>query len=118
MLSHHTQPVTGATLPTSTLAHVDAAVCQELTVLQGRAWSPRATISVVEISTDGGATWEETTLTGDNDPSEGVEWEHPWRPGEAGTHVVVLRTSDSAGSVATTEPGIRVTVAPTRRLAG
>ena len=117
MLTDHTQPVRGATLPTSTLAHVDAAVCHALTVLQGRAWSHGATISVVEVSTDGGRTWDEATLTGDNDASEGVEWEHPWRPARAGTHVVVLRTSDSAGAVATTEPGIPVTVAAAR-LAG
>lgn len=66
-------------------------------VLRGRAWSGEATISVVEISTDGGAAWHETTLTGANEPSGWVEWEHPWTPDRAGPHELVTRATDSRG---------------------
>lgn len=85
--------------PTSTLAHVGSPRCADLVVLRGRAWSAGATISVVELSTDSGETWEETTLTGTNETSAGLEWEHPWRPTATGTHTLLTRARDSAGGV-------------------
>ena len=51
-----------------------------MTVLRGRAWAGEATVGVVEVSTDGGHTWDEATLTGPNEPSSWVEWEHAWTP--------------------------------------
>lgn len=68
-----------------------------LTVLRGRAWSGEASIRMVEISTDGGETWDEATLTGANEPSGWVEWEHPWTPARDGEHVLLSRATDSAG---------------------
>ena len=68
-----------------------------MTVLRGRAWSGVASIRMVEISTDGGETWDEATLTGANEPSGWVEWEHPWTPARDGEHVLLSRATDSAG---------------------
>ncbi|MCW2844681.1 MAG: sulfite oxidase [Nocardioides sp.] len=68
-----------------------------MSVLRGRAWSGEATVSVVELSTDGGATWQETTLTGPNEPSSWVEWEHAWTPSQTGPHELVTRATDSRG---------------------
>ena len=59
-----------------------------ISVLRGRAWSGGATVAVVEVSTDGGRTWQEATLTGPNEPSSWVAWEHAWTPGTAGVHEV------------------------------
>jgi DMSO/TMAO reductase YedYZ molybdopterin-dependent catalytic subunit len=70
-----------------------------MTVLRGRAWAGEATVGVVEVSTDGGQTWHETTLTGPNEPSSWVEWEHAWTPDEAGSHDLVSRATDSRGRV-------------------
>jgi DMSO/TMAO reductase YedYZ molybdopterin-dependent catalytic subunit len=66
-------------------------------VLRGRAWSGEAGIRTVEVSTDGGATWDEATLTGPNEPSSWVAWEHRWTPECPGTHVLVSRATDSRG---------------------
>lgn len=74
----------------------DLAVGQ-LSVLRGRAWSGEASIRMVEVSTDGGATWDEASLTGPNEPSGWVAWEHPWTPSAAGPHVLLTRATDSLG---------------------
>ncbi len=68
-----------------------------LTVLRGRAWSGEASIRMVEVSTDGGRTWDEASLTGDNEPSAWVAWEHPWTPTAPGEHVLLTRATDSDG---------------------
>ena len=48
-------------------------------------------------SNDGGLTWDEASLTGPNEESAWVEWEHPWIPEAAGDHVLVTRATDSRG---------------------
>ena len=68
-----------------------------MSVLRGRAWSGGATVAAVEVSTDGGRTWHEATLTGRNEPSSWVEWEHAWTPGTAGVHELLTRATDSHG---------------------
>ena len=66
--------------------------------MRGRAWSGFGGIERVEVSTDGGATFEEATL---DDPLGEAAW-RPWRyewdatPGE---HVLCSRATDSAGNV-------------------
>ncbi len=73
-----------------------------MSVLRGRAWSGGATVAAVEVSTDGGQSWHEATLTGPNEPSSWVEWEHAWTPGAAGVHELLTRATDSHGR---TQPG-------------
>lgn len=76
---------------------VGAPAAGRLTVLRGRAWAGEASIRMVEVSTDGGQTWDEASLTGPNEPSAWVEWEHPWIPERAGEQVLVTRATDSLG---------------------
>ena len=66
-------------------------------VLRGRAWSGEASIKAVEVSTDGGSTWAAATLTGDNEPSAWVAWEHLWTPSAPGEHVLMTRATDTDG---------------------
>jgi hypothetical protein len=68
-----------------------------VSVLRGRAWAGEASVRIVEVSTDGGETWDEASLTGPNEPSAWVEWEHPWIPDRPGAHVLVARATDSLG---------------------
>ena len=68
-----------------------------VSVLRGRAWAGDASIRMVEVSADGGRTWDEASLTGPNERSAWVEWEHPWTPATAGAHVLVTRATDSLG---------------------
>ena len=65
-------------------------------VLRGRAWSGDATITRVEVSSDG-ATWHDARLVGPNEPSAWVAWELPWTPSASGTHEVRVRATDSLG---------------------
>ena len=44
-----------------------------------------------------GLTWDEAHLTGTNEPSSWVEWEHPWTPSAAGEHLLMTRATDSLG---------------------
>jgi sulfane dehydrogenase subunit SoxC len=66
-------------------------------VLRGRAWSGRAPIARVEVSSDGGATWQAADLGGRPGPWAWVAWSFPWEatPGE---HELCSRTTDQAGN--------------------
>jgi DMSO/TMAO reductase YedYZ molybdopterin-dependent catalytic subunit len=76
---------------------VDSPAVDKVSVLRGRAWAGEAAIRVVEVSTDGGLTWDEASLTGPNEPSAWVAWEHSWIPRRSGEHVLVTRATDSLG---------------------
>jgi DMSO/TMAO reductase YedYZ molybdopterin-dependent catalytic subunit len=72
--------------------------------IEGRAWSGHAPVAAVEISTDGGATWQEAQL----DPSElGAwawrRWSYEWNAC-SGQHVLACRARDEAGNAQATEP--------------
>ena len=73
-------------------------------VLQGRAWSGEAEIAGVDVSTDGGETWEEAEL----EPYSLGRWAwRPWRfvwrarPGE---FELCCRARDAAGNIQPLEP--------------
>lgn len=78
---------------TCTLETDHALTCGQLVVLRGRARTAATSLAYVEVSTDGGATWEEATITGDNEPHSWVEWEHPWTPTRAGGQIVLTRAT-------------------------
>ncbi|WP_101391337.1 sulfite oxidase [Streptomyces sp. TLI_146] len=66
--------------------------------LEGRAWSGRAPVTRVEVSTDGGRGWYEAEL----DPADGHawawrRWRAPWRA-TPGSHVLSARATDADGA--------------------
>jgi DMSO/TMAO reductase YedYZ molybdopterin-dependent catalytic subunit len=67
-------------------------------LLQGRAWSGRAPIARVEVSSDGGATWRPADLAERPSKWAWVAWSSPWEatPGE---HELCSRATDEAGNV-------------------
>jgi len=71
--------------------------------LRGRAWSGQGTIEHVEVSTDGGATFNAAVL----DPPIGANawrgWSFDW-DAEPGEHEVCSRATDSAGNTQPLEP--------------
>lgn len=79
---------------------VDAGLC----TLSGRAWSGGAQISGVEVSTDGGESWDAAELG----PEPGSQW--AWRgwsyrwDAEPGAHVVCCRARDEAGDEQPLDP--------------
>ncbi len=68
--------------------------------VRGAAWAGEAEVAKVEVSTDGGKTWEPARLIGKSAPFAWRLWEHEWRtPAKAGRHVVLARATDGHGRV-------------------
>jgi hypothetical protein len=67
-------------------------------VIEGRAWSGRAAVTRVEVSTDGGVSWRDAMLDPEVDhPRAWRRWTYDWSalPGD---HELLVRASDAAGS--------------------
>jgi len=65
--------------------------------LHGRSWSGGAPIRRVEVSTDGGASWERAHVRGPNRQYGWARWTFPWRSPEPGAHQVLARATDRDG---------------------
>jgi hypothetical protein len=64
----------------------------------------------VEISVDGGATWEPTTITTDLDGN--VTWSFTWTPENQGTVNVKSRAFDDSGNMENAGTGITLNILP------
>jgi DMSO/TMAO reductase YedYZ molybdopterin-dependent catalytic subunit len=65
--------------------------------VHGAAWSGSGKIVKVEVTTDGGATWNESAL-GDSVANAWCLWEFHWQtPSKPGSQVLIARATDSAG---------------------
>lgn len=68
--------------------------------IHGAAWSGEGQVVRVEVSTDGGETWADTTLTGEPRPYTWRLWEYQWQtPSQAGPHILMARATDDQGRV-------------------
>ena len=66
--------------------------------ITGLAWSGRGRVTKVEVSTDGGATWHESQLTGTPEPKAHVRFQYMWNwQGEEAT--LLSRATDETGQV-------------------
>ncbi len=64
----------------------------------GAAWASDGEIAKVELSTDGGSTWNEATLLGESKPNAWRLWEFNWKtPSAPGRQTLVARATDSLG---------------------
>jgi len=81
------QPETGATIPPNSTVRV-----------HGAAWSGEAEITKVEISLDGGATWDLAQLFGDPVRNSWRLWDYDWAtPPKSGPQTLMARATDSSG---------------------
>lgn len=72
--------------------------------LAGRAWSGRAPVERVEVSTDGGATWADAEVADElGSPWAWRAWRLRWTA-EPGDHELCCRAHDGAGGVQPLEP--------------
>ncbi|HEY2498201.1 MAG TPA: sulfite oxidase [Candidatus Angelobacter sp.] len=78
-------PVHGATVKAGTVR------------IHGTAWTSDAEITRVDISTDGGATWNIADLEGDSAAHAWRLWSYIWKSAGPGDHVVMSRATDSRG---------------------
>ncbi len=63
-------------------------------------------VSLVEVSTDGGSTWNPATNTGTNFST----WEYSWTLPADGSYVIKSRATDNAGNIEDAGAGINVTI--------
>jgi DMSO/TMAO reductase YedYZ molybdopterin-dependent catalytic subunit len=81
------RPAEGETVP----ATASIRVC-------GAAWTCDAEITKVELSTDGGATWNEAQLLGESNLNAWRLWEFNWQtPSQPGKRTLMARATDSLG---------------------
>jgi sulfane dehydrogenase subunit SoxC len=106
---------------------LDAGPCR----LQGRAWSGWAPVERVEVSVDGGVTWDDAELSGQLGERAWRGWSYAWDASEPGEYVICSRATDAAGNAQPVDPPwnlkgfanneverIRVTVRPARATGG
>jgi DMSO/TMAO reductase YedYZ molybdopterin-dependent catalytic subunit len=102
----------------------DRTVAAGEVLLQGRAWSGHAPVDRVEVSADGGETWDAAELEPAGEPWAWRGWSFRWNA-EPGEHVLCCRARDEAGNEQPHEPpwnlggyannavqAVRVTVTP------
>ena len=71
----------------------------------GAAWTSEAEITNVDVSVDGGATWQQATLLGEAVRNAWQMWEYDWQvPRVCGKATVIARAMDSKGR---TQPDVR-----------
>jgi DMSO/TMAO reductase YedYZ molybdopterin-dependent catalytic subunit len=81
------KPAQGETVP------ANSNVC-----VHGAAWTSGGEIAKVELSTDGGSTWNEANLLGESKPNAWRLWEFNWKtPSVPGRQTLVARATDSLG---------------------
>jgi DMSO/TMAO reductase YedYZ molybdopterin-dependent catalytic subunit len=71
--------------------------------LQGAAWAGEAGIARVEISADGGVTWQQAQLGKDQAKYAWRLWHHVWKAPKAGDYTLMSRATDSQGR---TQPAV------------
>ncbi len=66
--------------------------------VHGAAWTTDGEITKVELSTDGGSTWDDTSLIGERQPNAWRLWEFNWQtPRAPGKRTLIARATDSSG---------------------
>jgi DMSO/TMAO reductase YedYZ molybdopterin-dependent catalytic subunit len=65
--------------------------------LHGRSWSGAAPIERVEVSLDGGATWQRLQLSGPSRRHSWAHWKVRWVPPSVGTYELLARATDKDG---------------------
>jgi DMSO/TMAO reductase YedYZ molybdopterin-dependent catalytic subunit len=66
--------------------------------VHGAAWTGESEVAKVEVSADGGKTWQEAKLLDKSAKYAWRLWEYPWRtPGQAGRYTLMARATDKRG---------------------
>ncbi|MEN3333143.1 MAG: hypothetical protein V7641_2508 [Blastocatellia bacterium] len=69
------------------------------TTICGAAWCGDAEIARVEVTTDGGRTWQAAVLGSDRAPQAWRLWSYEWQPAAAGKVMIAARAYDTRGHV-------------------
>ena len=93
-----THPLTALTVKSVIAAPSDGAnVNPGRVMVHGAAWAGEADITKVEISTDGGASWNPAALSHEQAHYAWRLWSYAWRADKAGDHAIMSRATDNLG---------------------
>ena len=68
--------------------------------VKGSAWTADGEITKVELSTDGGNSWQSATLGNESQPNAWRLWEFEWKvPNQSGQCTLLARATDSRGQI-------------------
>ncbi len=67
--------------------------------MQGVAFAGLRGVSKVEVTTDGGATWQPATITAKPSPQSWALWEYPWTPTKNGNYKLGVRCYEESGAL-------------------
>ena len=81
----------------------DGAVKGSETSITGIAFAGDRGVSKVEVSSDGGATWEPAEIKNALSPLSWVLWRKRWRPSRPGKHRLLVRATDGSGQTQTSQ---------------
>ena len=65
--------------------------------IKGAAWTGRGQVEKVEVSVDGGKSWQAAALGKERAPGAWVLWEYLWKSPEAGEQTLMVRAFDDRG---------------------
>ena len=71
--------------------------------LSGLAWAGRAAVKSVQVSVDGGETWDNASLNGPSDTYSWQKWRLDWIPANLGHHTLIAKAIDSDDNEQPTE---------------
>jgi len=95
-----THPVTGLTVKSLIAGPSNEARLKPgAQVVRGVAWAGEAEITRVDISTDGGASWNPARLGKDQAKYAWRLWSYAWKPSRSGDYSILSRATDSQGRV-------------------
>jgi Big-like domain-containing protein/N,N-dimethylformamidase beta subunit-like protein len=89
---------TDATPPTSVVSPVGPAQVNQPVIVSGTAVDVGGAVGSVEVSTDGGQTWNPANGRG--------QWSFAWTPTQAGTYTIRSRAADDSANLEQPGPGI------------
>lgn len=73
--------------------------------VRGIAFGGRSPVGRVEISMDGGRSWEAASLTPPLSPHAWTHWSYPWRIPRPGSYVLAVRAVDGTGAMQSADAG-------------
>jgi DMSO/TMAO reductase YedYZ molybdopterin-dependent catalytic subunit len=81
----------------------DAVPLGEPSTMQGVAYGGLRGVSEVEVTTDGGATWQPATITANPSPQSWSLWQYVWTPAKAGKVTLGVRCYERDGTLQPTD---------------
>ena len=95
-----THPVTALNVKSLIVSPGDGATVKSGSLeIQGVAWAGEADVVGVEVSADGGVSWQAAHLGKDKAQYAWRLWSFKWKPAKAGDYVIASRATDSQGRV-------------------